>query len=626
MGILNPTALPFLSLLGILVLIYLRERWRRRIEVPTLLFWQEVKEDKLRAHRFLPDLLFFAQAFLLLLLIGGLLHPYQSHVVTEVQGNRQILVFDISASMQAREGRTQRFDLALDQAKQVVRSFNPLDEAMLISVATRPQVVSGLTTDHRLILHLLETLRPVDTGTNLELGIELALAQRDREGRQGKIHVFTDLPKSALSLPPDQAKELVYHRVGRSDDNLALASLHLYQNPFQNYSQAQAYILVRNYAYRTKAATVTVLLNDKPIFHRNFTLPARETLSFPIKGFDGPGKLIVRLDPGDALSVDNQALAWLAERRQRRLVLVSPVKGLHEELARVSQSIPGLTLTALTPPEFTSTLLEAQDVVLFHQFVPSAVVPANSLYVFPPSNNPLFPVIAEATDLSILDWREGHEILRNLQYVEALPLKKARLLALPSWAQVLISSRTKSGEVPLALTGEKDSHRVVCLAFDLGKGNLTNSDNLTLLLLFLNTLRWLLPHDLTTPILVPSGEAFFLPPGTTPDSLRLFPPRGGERSVDTSSVEIDQVGEYRLSGSRYQAVLYANLFDEAESDIGRPEDDTAPASARSESQAPQELSHTVPAEFGYWLYYGAALLLLLEWLYALWRYHRTSVA
>jgi hypothetical protein len=626
MGILNPSALPFLSLLGILILIYLRERWRKRIEVPSLLFWREVREDKIRARRFLPDLLFLAQALLLLLLIGGLLHPFRPVTVTETRGDRWILVFDVSASMQAREGRTQRFDLALDQAKQVVKALGPLDEAMLISIAARPQLVSGFTTDHRLVLHLLETLRPLDTGTNLSLGVELALAQRDREGRQAKIHVFTDLPKSMLNLPEEQLKELAYHRVGKSDDNLAVAALHLYQNPFQNYSQAQAYVLVRNYAYRPKGAVLTVSLNDKPIFRRDFSLPAREVMSFSVKGFDGAGKLVARLDPEDALAVDNQALAWLAERTQRRLVLVSPVKGLHEELERVSRAIPGLSLTALTPEAFTPGVLNEQDIVLFHQFVPGAVVPANSLYVFPPPDNPLFPVIAEAADLNILDWREGHEILHNLQYVEALPLKKARVLALPSWAQVLISSRTRGGEVPLALTGEKDGHRVVCLAFDLGKGNLTNSDNLTLLLLFLNTLRWLLPHDPTAPLLVSTGETFFLPPGVTPDSLRLTTPRGQENVVDIGSVEIEQVGEYRLAGSRYRATLYANLFDESESDIGRREDEASSPIPVKEARPPQELSHTVPVEFGRLLYYGAALLLLVEWLYALWRYRRVSVS
>ena len=624
MGILNPSALPLLLLLGILILIYLRERWRNRIEVPSLLFWDLVKEDKTRIRRFTPSLLFLLQALLLTLLISGVLHPFRSQTVTETRGNRHILVIDTSASMQTREGRMQRFDLARDRAKQVVQSFNVLDEVMLISVSTRPQVVSGLTKDRLLILHLLETLKPVDTGTNLDLGIELALAQRDREGRQGHIYVFTDVPRTSLTLAEDKLKEIAYYRVGRNDNNLGLAGLHLYQSPFQSYSQAQAYVVVRNYAGQPKTGRLTVHLNEKQVLQREFTLPAREARSFSIKGFEGPGKLVAQIDTEDALSVDNQAFAWLAELYDRRLVLVSATKGLQEEISRVSQAIPGLTLTTLTPETFSSAHIRPQDVVLFHQFVPGATIQANSLYVFPQPQNPLFPATAEAEDVSILDWREDHEILQNLHYVDALPLKKARVLSLPSWARILISSRTKTSEVPLAFTGEKDGHRVACLAFDLGKGNLTNSDNMTLLLLFLNTMRWLFPPQPTTPTLVSTGEAFFLPSGVGPDSLRLhLPGEGDERKVETNVIEIDHVGEYRIAGSQYRATLYANLFDEHESDIGRREEESQTTTPqRVARQEPQQLTQTVPVEFGRLLYYGAAALLLIEWLYALWRYSR----
>ena len=626
MGILNPAALPLFALLGILILVYLRERWRKRVEVSSLMFWNEIREDSVRVRRFMPSLLFLLQALLLSLLLSGLLHPYRPHTVTEVQGNRHILVFDVSASMQVREGATQRFSLARDQAVQVVRSLGPLDEVMLISVAARPRVVSGFTTDHRVFLHLLESLRPEDSPTNLDLGVELALAQRDRAGQRASVHVFTDVPQTQLSLPQDQLAHLVYHRVGRNDDNIALAALNLYQNPFQHYSQARAYILVRNYAARTKRGSLTVHLNERQIFRQTFSLPARESASFSIGNFSEAGQLVARISPDDGLAVDNQALAWVAQGRERRLVLVSASTSLHGELQRVSRSIPNLSLTAVSPDDFSTLSLEPQDIVLFHQFVPGTAVAANSLYVFPPLDNPLFPVVAEAKDLSILDWRESHEILHNLQYVDALPLKKARVLALPSWAQVLISSRTAGGEVPLALTGEKDGHRVVCLAFDLGRGNLTDSDNLSLLLLFLNAVRWLLPPDPSVPALTTPGETFFVPTSVALETLELTLPDGETRSLEAAAVDISHVGAYRLQNGDYRTMWYANLFDELESDIGRSaQDEPAPEAAPvvlDTSQASHEVSRTVPVEFGQLLYYAAAGLLFLEWLYALWRYTR----
>ncbi len=620
MGILNPSALPLFAVLGILVLIYLRERWRRRIEVPSLLLWRETQEDRLRLRRFLPDLLFFLQALLLLLLVGGLLHPYRSVMLTEVQGERRILVIDTSASMQTREGRTHRFEQAIKEAKRVVRAIGPLGEGMIIAVATQPRLLSGFTRDQRRLLNILENLKPLDTGTNLTLGVEMALAQRDREGRRGKVYVFTDQPKSTLLLPPDLRDSLFYHRVGKTDDNLALAALNLHQNPFQSHTEAQAYILVRNYAFRSKSGTLSVWLNDKRIFHRSFTLPSREARSFLVKGFSQPGKLLARLEPEDALSVDNQALAWVAERKERRVVLVSPDRGLHRALEQVCLAVPGLRLVSLPGPvSFEPTSLQEGDMVIFHKFVPDGGVPANSLYIFPPPGNPLFPVIGEAADLSILDWRQEHEVLRNLRYVEAIPLKKAQILALPSWAQVLISSRTSQGEVPLALAGERKGHRVVCLAFDLDQKSLMSSDNLTLLLFFLNLVRWLLPPDPQVPVSLSTGEAFFLPRNLPQDSLRVLSPEGEERPLVGRAVALERVGEYHIRGSHFSRTLFVNFFDDAESDIGRKENgEEAPLVLEAES--PQEVTRTLPLEFGHWFYYGAMLLLGFEWLYALWRY------
>ena len=628
MGILNPAALPFLSLLGALVLIYLRQRTRTRIEVPSLLFWTDVPEDRVRSRRFRPDLLFFLQVLLLLLLIGGLLHPYWSRAVTETRGDRQILVFDLSASMQARENGVRRFDLALDQAKEVLHALAPRDEVMLIGIAARPKVVSGFTTDHRLVLHRLESLRPQDTGTQLELGVELALVQRDRAGRQAQVHVFTDVPSNRLSLSERQQQALTYHRVGETDDNMALASVHVYQNPFQDYSQAQAYILVRNYASRTKTAILHVALNGQAVFQEAFSLSANNTRSFSLRGFTGPGQLAVHLESEDALAVDNHALNWVAARRSTQLVLVSPVAHLHQEVRQLSQALPGVTLLSTRPEDFSAAQVSAQDVVLFHQFVPDEAVPANSLYIFPPVENALFPVLTEAADLTILDWNDEHEILHNLQYVEALPFKQARILALPSWAQVLISSKTSHGEIPLALTGERDGRRLVCLAFDLEAGNLTDSDNLTLLVLFLNALRWLRPPNPFDPQLLPVGEVFFLPTDVPLDGALLSAPQTEAQVLETDTVSLDRVGVYRVETASYRTELYANLFDEAESDIGRQTgDDTgAGRGAPGVRTSPEAVQREIPVEFGQSLYWLAALLLFAEWLYAFWRSPLEGVA
>ena len=623
MGVHNPAALPLLVVLGVLVLLYLRRRTRTRIEVPGFLFWDAVPEDRVRARRFRPDPLFYLQALLLALLVSGLLHPYWARTVTETHGRRHVLVLDRSASMQAREDGRTRFDAARDLARDVVRAAAPLDEIMLVGVAARPTVLSGFTTDHRLVRHRLDALRPLDTGTHLDAGIELAVLQRDRAGRQARVHVFTDVPASTHRR--SEGRALTWHRVGETDDNVAVAAVHVSQPPFQDAAAARAYVLVRNYAARGKAATLRASLNGRPVFEEAFRLPARETRSFALRGFDGPGRLDVALETDDALAVDDRALAWIAARRDLRLVLVSPDPRFADEVRRVSRVLPGVGLVHVAPEEFSPARIQAGDVALFHRFVPAGAVPANGLYVFPPADNPRFPVRAAAADVRILDWNADHAILRNVQYVDALPVGGVRVLDPPRWAQVLISSRTTHGEIPLALAGEHAGRRVVCLAFDLDAGALTDADNLTLLVLFLNALRWLQPPDPAAPKLLPVGAPFFVPDGV--DGLRLSVPGADARPLDDDTFGLDRAGVYRIAGDAYRALLYANLFDEAESDIGRADveegdDPVTAVSATDPRIGTRTVERAVPVEFGRWLYWLAAALLAGEWLYALVRERR----
>src|SRR3990172_3129620 len=102
----EPLALLFAGLYAVLVLFYLWERWRRRVEVPSLLLWEAVQEDILRARRFRPDLLFVLQLLLLTCLIAGLARLYLCGPAATPIGGRHIILLDTSASMQARE--TQR--------------------------------------------------------------------------------------------------------------------------------------------------------------------------------------------------------------------------------------------------------------------------------------------------------------------------------------------------------------------------------------------------------------------------------------------------------------------------------------------------------------------------------------
>src|SRR5258705_92283 len=80
-----------------------------------------------------------------------------------------------------------------------------------------------------------------------------------------EIDVFTDLPRDEVAFTPSAGERLRYFRFGRSDDNVAVAALRVYQSPFQDADEARGYALVRNYADHGKDVDGHAPLGGKPI-------------------------------------------------------------------------------------------------------------------------------------------------------------------------------------------------------------------------------------------------------------------------------------------------------------------------------------------------------------------------
>ena len=218
MGFLAPTGLASLGFLGLLVFLHLRRRHQREVEVSSLLLCRFSSSHS-------P-----AQ----LGLVAG--RPFWSERAAPVTAGRTVFVFDVSASMQAVEGGERRFDQARRKAGEVLTRQGRDVEIMMIAVAARPRVVVAFTRDRSVVARALEALEPGDGPTRLSLGIQLAHSASS--GGPLEIDVFTDLPSDAVGFAPSAGERLRYFRFGRSDDNVALAALRVYQNPFQSADEA----------------------------------------------------------------------------------------------------------------------------------------------------------------------------------------------------------------------------------------------------------------------------------------------------------------------------------------------------------------------------------------------------
>ncbi len=294
MQFLNPSAWLFAALFSVLIALYLWERYRRRVDVPSLILWETVPEAIVRTSRFRPDLLFFLQLLLLALLICGLADPYLVGRGTGMATARHIFVVDISASMQAREGRDTRFDQVRAAVRSRLGALPPSDEAMLITAASHPQVVTAFSRDHSALLAELAELHPVDTGTKLELALAIAHRAAQRTDLPTRIEVFTDI--SLAEIAPEWRERISVFNVGETDDNLAIDRLQVFQGRFQGYREARAHVAVRNFSHREAHGVLTLELEDQIFNRRGFSLAPRSTRSFPVGDIPGPGILSARLE------------------------------------------------------------------------------------------------------------------------------------------------------------------------------------------------------------------------------------------------------------------------------------------------------------------------------------------
>src|SRR5436190_1851588 len=149
MNFVNPAALIWFALAIPIVVFYILKIRLRRMPVSTILFWQQIFEQKqprsIWQHlRHLLSLL--VQIALLCLLVFALTEPFFRW---EVQGARRlVLVIDNSASMNAADVKPSRLASVKQEALRIIDALRFTDEMAVIAAGTEPQVFCGLT-DHQ---------------------------------------------------------------------------------------------------------------------------------------------------------------------------------------------------------------------------------------------------------------------------------------------------------------------------------------------------------------------------------------------------------------------------------------------------------------------------------------------
>jgi VWA domain-containing protein/aerotolerance regulator-like protein len=594
MTLLNPAGALGLVAVGVLVALHLFGRRRRVIPVGTLFLWKRVPAHTLdRRRRFRPDAVFLARLAILLVLVGGYVRPALRTAVSDGDHLRLVLVLDASASMQAREAAGPRFELARRHARALVAQLVTGDEVMLIVAADRPRVAVAWTSDHVRVANRLETVAPVDTPTRLAPAVELALGQAGE--RTAEVVVLTDLPRDAIGVPAEQLAHVDWVQIGRTDDNIAIAGLAVDAPAFRPRA-ATATVLVRNYAHAPRRVVLDARVGDRPWLRRDVELAARGAETVLLTDPPGAGALVVALDRRDALATDDRAFGWIPDTGPLDTLVVTASADVAATFTRIARAVDGRA-EVIDPDRWTERAGSARAVV-FDGLAPEAPVPA--LYLAPAPGSAVCPAADAEDDVAVVDWDADHPAVRGIDGLDALTLPRAVRLDASEPGRPAVLAATPRGTFPLLVAGARDGRRFGCL----GAVPHASSDDVPLVLLALGVLGWLESAPGSEPVVIETGV-----PRLVADASETMAHDDGLRiGSDPPVVVAERVGFHRLG----EHPVAANLFDEAESDIGRSGDREWPATDRTAGPIAGRAR-----EISQWLYVAAASLLVAEW--ALWR-------
>ena len=390
----TPLAL-LLALIAIpIVIFYILKVRLRRVPVSTNLFWNQIFEEKppkslWQNLRYWLSLL--AQLLILALLVLAIADPILSW---QTKGARRlVLILDVSASMQAADKATSRFDSAKQAAQRVLDGVREQDQVAILTAGTRPEVVLGMGNHVPSLRRAINDLLPVDTPANLGSAVELA-NQLLGDAPNGQVIVFTDQATPRNTNPDSQSKEtntVEYRAFGSNASNVGITQFQTRRSMVDAVGY-ELLVQVRNASDQSIQCRLEIELDERPVDIFPLKLQPNETWSRTLEktSLEG-GALKATLskfenDQGEDLSKNNKLdvddIAWaiLPDRVIQPVLIVSPGNLF---LQKVFEANP---LVRVTVQKEIPTTWPENTVIVLHKIIPDPL-PSNPLFIIDPDTN-----------------------------------------------------------------------------------------------------------------------------------------------------------------------------------------------------------------------------------------------
>ncbi len=601
MFLVNLTLAQLLAILGTVslgvVALYLWDRSRRRLTVPTLRFWNasamatEVKHRK-RIQQPWSLLLQLLGIALLLLAVAQLRFG-----TSGLSARDHVLLLDTSAWMAARPNGRALIDQAREAALKYVRGMPSGDRLMLVRADALATPATAFESNRKVLEDAITASKPGATALDLEQAMDFAVRARAMQGGTGGEIIYIGLGRTKQQAGAGVPGLRVIPIVA-TISNCGIRSIGMRRSALDA-DVWEILVAVENYGGSRRVATLSLAFGGSPIGTRGISAdPGKtETAAFRYRSTGG-GWLEARLEPGDDFEGNHSATIEVPARPALRVVIYTEQPDL---LRPVFAAGPDVDPVFRTPAEYSATA--DADIVVLDRFSPAVRPLRPAIWIEPPGDAPVHPR-GPAGAAALTRWLTDHPLgaglrTRDLRLASAQPLQ-------PAEGDIVIAESDR-GPLAVARDGEP---KVVVLGFDPMRSRMRF--DLATPLLFANILRWMHP------------DAF--------RRWELNASNVGDVTIETES----ETGEVRVADASGRPLPFTRQARSVRFFVGSPgtvrvstgDSETVqslvlPELAETAWKPPKEAKLGLPgfADFGSgfielwpWLALAGLLLLVLEWI------------
>lgn len=488
MFFLNFTAGEFFALLGVLgglvTLLYLLDRAKRKKTVSTLRFWTpgaiaEQQQNRRRMREPWSLVLQLLSLLLLLLALGQL--QWGSR---ERRGRDHVLLLDTSAWSAEDAGKGSLLDLEKQKAQQFIHALPASDRVLLIRAGALTTPVTSFTSDRARLSTVLAESQPDYGSFNAEQALAYAQeAQTWSGGRRGEIVYIGPrmVDRQEVSTPPMDNLRVI--TVASRNENCGIRALAVKRGADEEHTW-QAFVTIHNYSADSRAVQLRTQFAGTAFAPRGVLLkPGEERVLEYNFMTNVTGELTARLTPEDNLLSDNTASLYLPRNHPLRIAAFTTRPDI---LKTVLSANHRLSLAISDPGKYQPG--PDADVMVLDQFSPSAAPLIPSLWIQPSAAHSPLPVKSTINELSVKTWNSEGDLTSGLRTHE-LPASTAEVFQTFEGDTAVASAA--EGPIVVVRPARQGRPQMAVVGFDPLAGQL--KFEVTTPLLFANLLRWLSP-------------------------------------------------------------------------------------------------------------------------------------